>query len=426
MKAARRMDLDILSEGNTTIDHYQDAVCEHHDEQEMHDDVQPNYVVDSHADYMSNSNMILYDQYVKDNAVPVVQIVDNSLTAELETYKEQVELYERRARHHQDESKTSQRADHCLKTNQSVDIVSAKYTCNACPKGASNKESRERGFEQTKACYLTEVIPFFKTLKEHFEGIQKALTKEVKEMKEIFKELEAEVDQHVVDRKHNEIERKNLLIANDNLIADSLFKDVFHVATNSERNVSSLTEMHDAHTSWKRIFKKRNKKKAKNKQIQAQGEKSKSKVIRMKKIQLEGLKLPSLKLYYKRLKRQGPKLPTGQRLQLSYKTSGDQTAYSPKKSSFPPQIPVTTCILPNFSPAKPLLTLAKIISSTLLPTPPPSCIKSMLAIPLHSQSISMVEIVSNEAQMKLKAGIRLRIASHNKHTSFFALQRSTS
>ncbi|GJW54055.1 hypothetical protein Tco_0098140 [Tanacetum coccineum] len=65
----------------------------------------------------------------------------------------------------------------------------------------------------------------------------------------------------------------------------------------------------------KRIFKKRSKKKAKNKQIQArEGKdqvKSKSKVIRMKKIQLEGLKLPSLKLYYKRLKRQGPKLPTG-------------------------------------------------------------------------------------------------------------------
>ncbi|GJX91318.1 hypothetical protein Tco_0344644 [Tanacetum coccineum] len=93
--------------------------------------VQPNYVVDSHADYTSDRNMILYDQYVKDNAMPVVQsnvssvpndaymmiyndmyephaqsiskttwntIVDNSLTAELATYKEQVELYERWAR----------------------------------------------------------------------------------------------------------------------------------------------------------------------------------------------------------------------------------------------------------------------------------------------------------------------------------------
>ncbi|GJQ90509.1 hypothetical protein Tco_0001648 [Tanacetum coccineum] len=106
----------------------------------------------------------------------------------------------------------------------------------------------ERGFEQTKECYLTEVIPFFKTLKEHFEGIQKALTKGIKEMKDVFKELEAEVDQNVVDRKHDEIERKNLLIAHDNLIADCLSKEVFYVATNSELNVSRFTKMHDAHT----------------------------------------------------------------------------------------------------------------------------------------------------------------------------------
>ncbi|GJV18054.1 hypothetical protein Tco_1363377 [Tanacetum coccineum] len=64
-------------------------------------------------------------------------------------------------------------------------------TCNKriTPTGLTKGE---RGFEQTKACYLTEGIPFFKTLKEHFEGIQKALTKEIKEMKDIFEELEAE------------------------------------------------------------------------------------------------------------------------------------------------------------------------------------------------------------------------------------------
>ncbi|GJT39887.1 hypothetical protein Tco_0939752 [Tanacetum coccineum] len=516
-------DSDILFEVHDH-DHYQDAVCEHHEEHKMHDDVQPNYIVDSHADYTSNSNMILYDQYVKDNAVPVVQsnvssvtndaymmiyndmcephaqsvskttrniVVDNSLTAELETYKEQVELYERRARfeltereqkideqlrivitdrnikeenlkkelhsvklqlastinHNKSmvEEVTSLKKDFKQKENKyleefldmkalkekvedrlykqdqslqtvhmlckpkpyynelnkvaigyknplcltrekqvqpalyngyeivknnhvpaivhntedtleiaeitrrkmhdkmkdpecvthkvkiappdyskenylatftpqkqltpeqifwSQDIIKMKAealkeqttasrptkaltvyppntpatlvprvlptksqvkinifaliqlfsdfekTCNKriTPTGLTEGE---RGFEQTKACYLTEVIPFFKTLKEHFEGIQKALTKEVKEMKEIFEELEAEVDQHVVDRKHEEIEQKNLLIANDNLIADCLFKDVFHVATNSELNVSSFTEMHDAHTSLK-------------------------------------------------------------------------------------------------------------------------------------------------------------------------------
>nr|GFA53195.1 hypothetical protein [Tanacetum cinerariifolium] len=50
-----------------------DAVCEHHEVHERHGDVQPNYVVDFHTGYMSDSNMIPYDQYVKDNAMQVVQ-----------------------------------------------------------------------------------------------------------------------------------------------------------------------------------------------------------------------------------------------------------------------------------------------------------------------------------------------------------------
>nr|GEX63274.1 hypothetical protein [Tanacetum cinerariifolium] len=106
-------------------DHYQDSVCEHHEVHEIHDDVQLNYVVDSHTGYTSVSDMILYDEYVKDNTVQVVQsdvsavpndaymmilndmheppaqhvyvttqtkVVDKSLTAKLATYKEQIEL----------------------------------------------------------------------------------------------------------------------------------------------------------------------------------------------------------------------------------------------------------------------------------------------------------------------------------------------
>ncbi|GJY59742.1 retrovirus-related pol polyprotein from transposon TNT 1-94 [Tanacetum coccineum] len=77
-EASPSYDSDILSEVHDN-DHYQDVVCEHHEVHEMHDDVQPNYDVDSHTDYTSDSNMIPYDQYVKDNAVPIVQtIVHNS------------------------------------------------------------------------------------------------------------------------------------------------------------------------------------------------------------------------------------------------------------------------------------------------------------------------------------------------------------
>nr|GFB71263.1 hypothetical protein [Tanacetum cinerariifolium] len=56
------------------------------------------------------------------------------------------------------------------------------------------------------------------------------------------------VAQNVVDRKHDEIERKNLLIENDNLIAECLSKEVFYVATNFALNVARFTEMHVANT----------------------------------------------------------------------------------------------------------------------------------------------------------------------------------
>nr|GEV34744.1 uncharacterized mitochondrial protein AtMg00810-like [Tanacetum cinerariifolium] len=50
-------------------------------------------------------------------------------------------------------------------------------------------------------------------------------------------------------RKHDAIEWKNLLIANDNLIAVCLSQEVFYVATNSELNVTRFTEMHVANTT---------------------------------------------------------------------------------------------------------------------------------------------------------------------------------
>nr|GEU92997.1 hypothetical protein [Tanacetum cinerariifolium] len=48
-------------------DHYQEAACAHHEEHVMHDCVQLDHVFDSHDDYTSDSNIILCDQYVKDN-----------------------------------------------------------------------------------------------------------------------------------------------------------------------------------------------------------------------------------------------------------------------------------------------------------------------------------------------------------------------
>ncbi|GJV08027.1 integrase, catalytic region, zinc finger, CCHC-type containing protein [Tanacetum coccineum] len=318
-EAGPSYDSDILSEVQDH-DNYLDNVGEYHEVHEMQNDVQQNYF-----EYTSDSNIILYEQYVKNNTEKVVQsnvssmlkddlmmiindmheqaaqcisaneqnkVVNESLTAELATYKEQVKIYEKRARFELTEREqkieqlriiiTDLKTNHvsavmhdsedtlesaeitrkrmlkkmkspiidvlvfCSEANFKNDSVSTQYTSIACPRVLPTK--RERGFEQTKECYLTEVILFFKTVKEHFEGIQTALIKEVKEIKEIFKQMEAEVEQNDVDKKCAEIKRKNLLIKNENLLADCLSNELLYSVMNAINIVSRYFEMHDAYT----------------------------------------------------------------------------------------------------------------------------------------------------------------------------------
>ncbi|GJU14961.1 hypothetical protein Tco_1142927 [Tanacetum coccineum] len=90
--------------------------------------------------------------------------------------------------------------------------------------------------------------------REHFDGVQKSLVTKVRAMKAVFENLEAEVDQNEIDLKSGEIKRKNLLITNENLIAECLSKDVFYTVTDYILNVSRFSNMHDVFTiAQKRI-----------------------------------------------------------------------------------------------------------------------------------------------------------------------------
>nr|GEW67038.1 hypothetical protein [Tanacetum cinerariifolium] len=175
-KAGPSYDLDILSEVHDH-DHYQDASCEHHEEHEMHDDVQPTYIVDLHDDYTRDSNMILYDQNVKDNANTVV---DKSFTAELAMYKEQAELYERRARF--DLTEREQKIDEQLRiviTNRNFkeenlkkELHSVKMqlatTINHNKSMVEEVTSLKKDFKQKENKYPEKILDM-KTLKEKVE-----------------------------------------------------------------------------------------------------------------------------------------------------------------------------------------------------------------------------------------------------------------
>ncbi|GKB23117.1 hypothetical protein Tco_0862518 [Tanacetum coccineum] len=105
-EAGPSYDSDILSEVQDHV-YFQDAICEHHEEHEMQDDyVKDNAVpvVQNNASTVPNDMYVMIDNDLHEPKAqsvfkaPTYTVADNSLNAELAIYKEQVELYERRAR----------------------------------------------------------------------------------------------------------------------------------------------------------------------------------------------------------------------------------------------------------------------------------------------------------------------------------------
>ncbi|GJS29215.1 retrovirus-related pol polyprotein from transposon TNT 1-94 [Tanacetum coccineum] len=325
-EAGPSYDSDVLSEVHDH-DHYQDAVCDHHEEHEMHDDVQPNHVVESHADYTSDSNMTPYDQYVKDNAAPVVQnnasMVPNDAYVMIDN-DEQVELYERRARFELTERE--QKIDEQLRIvicdrnikeeNLKKELHSVKLqlasTIQHNKLMVDEVTSLKKDFNQKENKYLEEFLDL-KALKDKYHWLQeppkstsckasfslpvysghvivtpnhapaevryceetleqseisrKKMHDKIKANECVDNKMKAEALKEANTRsykaltenppntpatlggwrKHDAIERKNLLLEHDNIIADCLLKEVFYVASNSELNASRFTEMQKAH-----------------------------------------------------------------------------------------------------------------------------------------------------------------------------------
>ncbi|GJV06254.1 hypothetical protein Tco_1343910 [Tanacetum coccineum] len=73
-EAGPSYDSDIISEVQDH-DNSLDSVGEYHEVHEMQNDVQPTYVVDSNAEYLSDSNIIPYDQYVKNTQSQLYKVM---------------------------------------------------------------------------------------------------------------------------------------------------------------------------------------------------------------------------------------------------------------------------------------------------------------------------------------------------------------
>nr|GEU96728.1 hypothetical protein [Tanacetum cinerariifolium] len=199
-EAGPSYDFDTLTEVQDH-DNCLDDMNETHKEHEIHNDVQPNDVIDSDTEYTSNRNIISYEQYVQDNKDQVVHSDVSSVSNDAVMIITN-DIYEQDAP--------------CVTSNN---IVNASLTAKLA-----------RYKELAKAKALKEKAKSAKPITTMMVNL-KSSRQQIKEMKEVFDQMETEVDQLAVDKKCDKIKRKNLLIKNKNLIAKCLSKDVFYTAT---------------------------------------------------------------------------------------------------------------------------------------------------------------------------------------------------
>ncbi|GJW78274.1 retrovirus-related pol polyprotein from transposon TNT 1-94 [Tanacetum coccineum] len=287
-------DLDILSEVQDH-DNYIDSTGEYHELHKMQNDVQPNYVVDSDAEYTSDSNIIPYKQYVKDNVVQVVQsnvsfMPNDALMMIINDMHDQSAQCV--SANEQNKKKVAIGYKNPLYLTKSNQVQPALYNGHElvktthAPATVHDSEdtlelaetTRMKMLKKSKSTlwvdskikiapldYSKEKLPcnFYSTetidprtdilvrrCPQTFnQGSEtKHNTDEVKEMKEIFEQIEAKVEQNAMDKQCADIERKNLLIEKENLIADCLSNELLYSVMNNVNTISRFSELHDVYT----------------------------------------------------------------------------------------------------------------------------------------------------------------------------------
>ncbi|GKD31708.1 hypothetical protein Tco_1242486 [Tanacetum coccineum] len=84
----------------------------------------------------------------------------------------------------------------------------------------------EWGFEDTKVVFNNEIIPFLKSLKDIFNVFDKDLLNEIMEVQTVFNQMDAVVQQSLVEKQCLEIAKKELLLENDRLLQQIMSQDV--------------------------------------------------------------------------------------------------------------------------------------------------------------------------------------------------------
>nr|GEX90717.1 copia protein [Tanacetum cinerariifolium] len=260
---------------------------------------QSNIMNQSKNDITSDSNMIPYSQYVSESQYAAVQnshfptqqdalilsvieqlktqvvnctkinqdnkSVNETLTAELERYKDRVRILK-------EGNNTELSAEQVFWSQNSVNFEEPNLSTrpthvevpNELPKVSMVNSSlkklkyhlasfdvvvKERttataitegtwGFEHTKACFIDEIIPFVKALKDLFNLFDQFLIDELSEVQNVFNQMEQAVEHHRVESNRFQNKMKEVLKENERLLEQAISKDIVTIVVTANVNNS--------------------------------------------------------------------------------------------------------------------------------------------------------------------------------------------
>nr|GEU69474.1 integrase, catalytic region, zinc finger, CCHC-type, peptidase aspartic, catalytic [Tanacetum cinerariifolium] len=100
------------------------------------------------------------------------------------------------------------------------------------------------GFEQTKACFRDEIIPFVKALKDSFNSFDQFLIDELSEVQNVFNQMEQAVEQHRFEKNKFQDKMKEVLNENERLLKQAISK----VSQETLRNLKGKVVLDEAVT----------------------------------------------------------------------------------------------------------------------------------------------------------------------------------
>ncbi|GKB22353.1 hypothetical protein Tco_0861754 [Tanacetum coccineum] len=115
-------------------------------------------------------------------------------------------------------------------------VVKKRTTPNALEEG-------EWGFEHTKTIFNNEIVPFLKSLKDIFNVFDNDLLNEITEVQTVFDQMEAAVQQSLVDKQCLEIAKNEILLENDQLLQKVMSQDCLNLDAELSKSKQAYNDL---------------------------------------------------------------------------------------------------------------------------------------------------------------------------------------